>query len=93
MKIAQEIRAGNVIMHGKDPMIVLRTEYARGIDSCTLASVSFAAADLTGARFAGAQQVDPAKLDLRDAKWKDAHFEGESESLKAAFEAAANLVV
>ena len=30
MKIAQEIRVGNVIMQGKDPMIVLRTEYARG---------------------------------------------------------------
>ncbi len=30
MKIAQDIRAGNVIMHGKDPMIVLRTEYSRG---------------------------------------------------------------
>ncbi len=30
MKFAQEIRAGNVIMHGKDPMIVLKTEYARG---------------------------------------------------------------
>jgi len=30
MKIAQEIRAGNVIMHGKDPMVVLRTEYSRG---------------------------------------------------------------
>lgn len=30
MKIAQEIRAGNVIMHGKDPMIVLKTEYSRG---------------------------------------------------------------
>jgi Translation elongation factor P (EF-P)/translation initiation factor 5A (eIF-5A) len=30
MKIAQEIRAGNVIMFGKDPMIVLKTEYARG---------------------------------------------------------------
>lgn len=30
MKIAQEIRAGNVIMQGKDPMIVLRTEYSRG---------------------------------------------------------------
>ena len=30
MKTAQEIRAGNVIMHGKDPMIVLKTEYARG---------------------------------------------------------------
>ena len=30
MKIAQEIRAGNDIMNGKDPMIVLKTEYARG---------------------------------------------------------------
>ncbi len=30
MKIAQEIRIGNVIMHGKDPMVVLRTEYSRG---------------------------------------------------------------
>jgi len=30
MKTAQEIRAGNVVMHGKDPMIVLRTEYNRG---------------------------------------------------------------
>jgi len=30
MKTAQEIRAGNVIMHGKDPMVVLKTEYQRG---------------------------------------------------------------
>jgi elongation factor P len=30
MKVAQEIRVGNVIMQGKDPMIVLRTEYSRG---------------------------------------------------------------
>ena len=30
MKIAQEIRAGNVIMHGKDSMVVLKTEYSRG---------------------------------------------------------------
>jgi elongation factor P len=30
MKIAQEIRAGNVIKHGKDPMVVLKTEYSRG---------------------------------------------------------------
>ena len=30
MKLAQEIRAGNVIMMGKDPMIVLKTEYSRG---------------------------------------------------------------
>jgi len=30
MKTAQEIRVGNFIMHGKDPMVVLRTEYSRG---------------------------------------------------------------
>jgi elongation factor P len=30
MKIAQEIRAGNVIMYGKDPRVVLKTEYSRG---------------------------------------------------------------
>ena len=30
MKIAQEIRAGNVIMQGQDPMVVLKTEYSRG---------------------------------------------------------------
>ena len=30
MKTAQEIRAGNVVMHGKDPMIVLKSEYNRG---------------------------------------------------------------
>jgi len=30
MKIAQDIRAGNVIMQGKDPMVVLKTEYSRG---------------------------------------------------------------
>ena len=30
MKIAQEIRAGNVIMQGKDPMVVLKAEYSRG---------------------------------------------------------------
>ena len=30
MKIAQEIRAGNVIMQGNNPMVVLKTEYSRG---------------------------------------------------------------
>ncbi|MFN4003107.1 MAG: elongation factor P [Hylemonella sp.] len=30
MKIAQEIRAGNVIMHDNKPMVVLKTEYSRG---------------------------------------------------------------
>ena len=30
MKIAQEIRAGNVVMHDKNPMVVLKTEYSRG---------------------------------------------------------------
>jgi elongation factor P len=30
MKIAQEIRAGNVIMYNAAPMVVLKTEYSRG---------------------------------------------------------------
>ena len=30
MKTAQEIRAGNVIMHASNPMVVLKTEYSRG---------------------------------------------------------------
>src|SRR5262252_10472334 len=30
MKLAHEIRAGNAIMPGKDPMVVLKTEYSRG---------------------------------------------------------------
>ena len=30
MKIALEIRAGNVIMHASNPMVVLKTEYSRG---------------------------------------------------------------
>ena len=30
MKLAQEVRAGNVIMVGKDPMVVQRTEYNKG---------------------------------------------------------------
>ena len=30
MKIAQELRAGNVVMIGKDPMVVLKAEYSKG---------------------------------------------------------------
>ena len=30
MKLAQELRAGNVVMHDKNPMVVLKTEYSRG---------------------------------------------------------------
>ena len=30
MKVAQEIRAGNVIMHSTAPWVVLKTEYSRG---------------------------------------------------------------
>ena len=30
MKIAQELRSGNVIMVGKDPMVVLKGEYNKG---------------------------------------------------------------
>ena len=30
MKIAQELRVGNVVMIGKDPMVVLKAEYSKG---------------------------------------------------------------
>ena len=30
MKQAQELRSGNVIMVGKDPMVIHRTEYTKG---------------------------------------------------------------
>jgi elongation factor P len=30
MKLAQELRTGNVVMIGKDPMVVLRAEYNKG---------------------------------------------------------------
>ncbi len=30
MKTAQELRAGNVFMVGKDPMVVLKAEYSKG---------------------------------------------------------------
>src|SRR5215475_14559086 len=30
MKISQELRSGNVIMMGKDPMVVLKGEYNKG---------------------------------------------------------------
>src|SRR5271166_89387 len=30
MKLAQELRNGNVIMIGKDPMVVVKAEYSRG---------------------------------------------------------------
>ena len=29
MKIAQELRSGNVIMVGKDPMVVLKAEFTK----------------------------------------------------------------
>ena len=29
MKTAQELRSGNVFMVGKDPMVVLKSEYSR----------------------------------------------------------------
>ena len=37
LKIAQEIRAGKAIMHGRDPLVVLKTEYSRsGLNSATV---------------------------------------------------------
>ena len=47
MKIAQEIRAGNVIMVGKDPMVVLKAEFSKsGRNACARRT----SASTTGAR-------------------------------------------
>ncbi len=41
MKIAQELRAGNVVMIGKDPMVVLKAEYNKGGRSSAVVKMKF----------------------------------------------------
>ncbi len=41
MKIAQELRAGNVVMIGKDPMVVLKAEYNKGGRSAAVVKMKF----------------------------------------------------
>ena len=41
MKLAQELRVGNVIMIGKDPMVVLRAEYNKGGRSSAVVKMKF----------------------------------------------------
>ena len=41
MKFAQELRAGNVVMIGKDPMVVLKAEYNKGGRSAAVVKMKF----------------------------------------------------
>ncbi len=72
MKIAQEIRAGNVIMHGKDPMVVQRAEYSRGgRNSATVRMKlrSLLNAGGTEAVFKADDKVDQVILDKKDCTY------------------------
>ena len=72
MKIAQEIRAGNVIMHGNAPMVVLKTEYSRG--GRNAATVRMKMKNLLnggGAEvvFKADDKMDPVVLDKKDCTY------------------------
>ena len=41
MKQAQELRVGNVIMVGKDPLVVLRAEYNKGGRNAAVMKMKF----------------------------------------------------
>lgn len=72
MKTAQEIRAGNVIMHGKDPMIVLRAEYSRGGRNAATVRVKLRGLlNSTGTEvvFRADDKVEQVMLDHRDCTY------------------------
>ena len=57
MKIAQELRAGNVILVGKDPLVVQKAEYNKG--GCSAAVVKFKFKNLlTGAASEAVYKAD-----------------------------------
>ena len=49
MKTAQELRAGNVVMIGKDPMVVLKAEYSKSGRNASVVKMKLKNL-LTGAR-------------------------------------------
>ena len=72
MKLAQEIRAGNVIMQGKDPMVVLKTEYSRGgRNAATVRMKLKSLLNNSGAEvvFKADDKMDPVVLDKKDCTY------------------------
>ena len=72
MKLAQEIRAGNVIMQGKDPMVVLKTEYSRGgRNAATVRMKMKSLLNNSGAEvvFKADDKIDPVVLDKKDCTY------------------------
>jgi elongation factor P len=72
MKLAQEIRAGNVIMQGKDPMVVLKTEYSRGgRNAATVRMKMKSLLNNSGAEvvFKADDKIDPVVLEKKDCTY------------------------
>ena len=72
MKLAQEIRAGNVIMQGKDPMVVLKTEYSRGgRNAATVRMKLKSLLNNSGAEvvFKADDKMDPIVLDKKECTY------------------------
>jgi uncharacterized protein YjbI with pentapeptide repeats len=57
-------------------------------EQCVLHSVCFSNAKLAGPRFLGQNEANADRIKIDRANWREAIFEGESESLRTAFEAA-----
>jgi len=97
MKIAQEIRAGNVIMHTAQPWVVLKTEYSRGGRNAATVRMKLKSLlnnQATEVVFKADDKMDQVILDKKDCTysyfadpmyvWMDAEynqFEVESENM------------
>ncbi len=72
MKLAQEIRAGNVIMVGKDPMVVQKTEYSRGGRNAATVKMKLKNLLTSGGTevvYKADDKIDPIMLDRRDCTY------------------------
>jgi elongation factor P len=72
MKLAQEIRAGNVIMVGKDPMVVQKTEYSRGGRNAATVKMKLKNLLTSGGTevvYKADDKLDPVMLDRKDCTY------------------------
>ncbi len=72
MKLAQEIRAGNVILVGKEPMVVQKTEYSRGGRNAATVKMKLKNLLTSGGTevvYKADDKIDPIMLDRRDCTY------------------------
>ncbi len=72
MKQAQELRSGNVIMVGKDPMVILKAEYSKGGRSSAVVKMKLKNL-LSGSGMETVYKADD-KLDLLTLERKDVSY-------------------